>query len=315
METPIAGEHRSFYGFPNFNTPREAAEAVMRLGFNVINIANNHMLDMGKQGYINQLDYWDAQDALYIGGYRTRADFENTRIFEKDGVSIAWVSFTYGTNGMYLPADSPMFIPFINDSHIVQSIQRAKAAGADLVFASMHWGPEDRFTASAEQRRLARVLADSGADVIIGHHPHVLQEVEWIDRANYPGGGRALVAYSLSNLISTQHSLINMVGGLLQFDIVKSADNSIAIENPLLIPVMTHYITPDFQNRPMERRGLQVYLIENYTAELLASHGTHYRTAENSRHPETTGRAITLDLVKWLVTNHVDPEFLPEFFR
>jgi len=313
METPIAGEHRNFYGFPNFNTPKEAAEAIMELGFNVINIANNHMMDMEEQGYKNHLDYWDAQDVLYIGGYRNKDDFENIRVFEKDGISIAWVSFTYGTNGMHLPAGSQMFIPLISDNLMIQQVQRAKTK-ADLVFVSMHWGPEDRFSASAEQRRQAQILVDNGVDVIIGHHPHVLQEVKWVDRTNYSGGGQTLIAYSLGNLISTQHPLINMVGGLLQFDIVKNPHNEITIESPLLIPVMTHYITPDFQNRPMERRGLQVYLLENYTQELLEKHGTHYRT-ENSRPPETSGRAITLDLVKSLVTNHVDREFLPDFFK
>jgi poly-gamma-glutamate synthesis protein (capsule biosynthesis protein) len=288
----------------------------MALGFNIINIANNHMLDMGETGYVNQLDYWDAQNALYIGGYRNREDFENIRIFKKDGISIAWVAFTYGLNGMTLDPGSQMFVPLISDDHIRQQMQRAKAAGADLVFASMHWGPEDVFSASAEQRRLAQILVDAGADAIIGHHPHVLQEVRWVERVNYPGGGKTLIAYSLGNLISTQHPLINMIGGLLQFDIVKNAaGDTVIIENPLLIPVITHYITPDFANRPMERRGLQVYVLEDYTSDLLARHGTHYRTDFNNARAQTVGRELTLDLVKSLVTDHVDPDFLSDFYK
>ena len=299
QDTPICGDEMTVSGYPNFNTPEAAGDTLIDLGFDIINIANNHMLDKKEAGYINTLKYWDARadKVTMLGGYHDRADYENIRVVEAEGVSIAFITYTYSTNGMYLPAGSNMFIPYIDSAEIVRMTKKAGEL-ADLVFVVMHWGDENSFNLSSQQKSLASAITEAGADVIIGMHPHVVQPMEWMSASD---GTKTLVIYSLGNLISTQYDSYNLVGGIVTFDIVKSVSGEISIENPIYNPTVTHY------NK--ERLGLQVYFMEDYTEELVALHGCP------GYGQSTKGRTWTLDYIKGLVTNSITEEFLPDFLK
>ena len=307
-ETPIAGGEFGYSGYPMFNTPEENAHALVGLGFDIINLANNHMLDKGEKGYKNHLDFWDAQPVLHIGGFRDRADFEAVRIYEKNGVSIAFLSYTYSTNGMVLPAGSEMVIPFIDSAVIERQIKAARPL-ADLLFVVMHWGEEDSFKSDSTQKSLAQMMADNGADVIIGMHPHVFQETVWLERA---GGGRTLAVYSIGNLISGMLGAKNMIGGLLGFDIVKTANGAVTLENAQITPVMTHYGYQPGRTGPYNpvyqfqngRLGFQVYRFEDYTRELAAEHGVALFDS-----------AFSYDYIKDLIKTRVPREFLSDFYK
>lgn len=299
QETPICGDEMTVSGYPNFNTPEAAGDALIELGFDIINIANNHMLDKKEAGYINTLKYWEARadKVTMLGGYRDRADYENIRVIEEQGVSIAFITYTYSTNGMYLPAGSNMFVPYIDSAEIVRMTKKAGEL-ADLVFVVMHWGDENSFNLSSQQKSLASSITEAGADVIIGMHPHVVQPMEWMSASD---GTKTLVIYSLGNLISTQYDSYNLVGGIVTFDIVKSVSGELTIENPIYNPTVTHY------NK--QRLGLQVYFMEDYTEELVALHGCP------GYGQSTKGRTWTLDYIKGLVTNSITEEFLPDFLK
>ncbi len=299
QETPICGDEMTVSGYPNFNTPEAAGDALIELGFDIINIANNHMLDKREAGYKNTLAYWKAREdkVTMLGGYSDKADYENIRIVEKNGVSIAFISYTYSTNGMNLPAGSTMYIPYIDEAEIVRMTKKADTL-ADLVFVVMHWGEENYFVLSNSQKKLATAITEAGADVIIGMHPHVIQSMEWKTASD---GSRTLVIYSLGNLISTQYDNMNLVGGIVTFDIVKDKNGNITIENPIYNPTVTHY------NK--QRLGLQVYLMKDYTEELVALHGC-------PNYGQTADRKIwTMDKIRGFATNNVSSEFLPDFLK
>ncbi len=299
QETPICGDEMTVSGYPNFNTPEAAGDALIELGFDIINMANNHMLDKKEAGYRNSLDYWHAREnkVTMLGGYYDKADYENIRVVEKNGVSIAFISYTYSTNGMYLPAGSTMYIPYINEAEIVRMTKKADTL-ADLVFVVMHWGEENYFTLSSSQKSLANAITEAGADVIIGMHPHVIQNMEWKTATD---GSKTLVIYSLGNLISTQYDNMNLVGGIVTFDIVKDKSGNITIENPIYNPTVTHY------NK--QRLGLQVYLMKDYTEELVALHGC-------PNYGQTADRKIwTMDKIRGFAKNNVSAEFLPDFLK
>jgi len=296
METPIAGDDFEYSGYPNFNTPKEDAFALIDIGFDIFNLANNHMLDKWEQGYLNSINFWANQkNAFAIGGFRDKADFENIRIYEKNGVSIAFLSYTYSTNGMNLPKDSKMAIPFLDDATVERQVKAAKPL-ADLLFVVMHWGDEDSFTPNQWQRSLAQMMADNGVDVIIGMHPHVFQETKWINR---PDGKKTLITYSIGNMISNMYPAQNMIGGFLTFDIVKATKNGVSdtvIQNAKIIPVVTHY--------NMRRKNYQVYIFENYTEELAKSHGGIDSDSK-----------FSYKYLKDLVIKYVAPEFLSDFYK
>lgn len=298
QETAICGDERGVYGYPNFNSPEAVGDALIEVGFDIVNIANNHTLDMKEAGYKATLDYWHEREdkILMLGGYYDKADYENIRVIEEQGVSIAFLSYTYGTNGMYLPTGSEMYVPYIDKSEIVRMTKKADEL-ADLVFVVMHWGDENKKITST-QTDLASAITEAGADVIIGMHPHIIQNMEWRTASD---GSETLVIYSLGNLLSTQYDNYNLVGGIVTFDIVKSATGEITIEDPVYNPTVTHY------NK--QRLGLQVYLMEDYTEELAALHGNPgYGTTASSK-------IWTLDKIRSFATDNVDDEFLPDFLK
>ncbi len=300
QETPICGDELGVSGYPNFNSPEAVGDTLIELGFDVINIATNHMLDKSERGYRGALNYWDTKkEVTVIGGYRNKADYENIRIVEAKGVSIAFISYTYDTNKMYLPAGSEMHIPYIDEAEIVRMTKKADSL-ADLVFVVMHWGGENEnsHVPSNSQKSLAAAITEAGADVILGGHPHVIQPMEWKKASD---GSDTLVIYSLGNFISTQYNNRNLVGGVATFDIVKDKNGNITIEKPVYIPTVTHY--------NQERLGLQIYLMEDYTAELAALHGNPVfgQTAD--------WRIWNLERIRSYAKNNVSSEFLPDFLK
>lgn len=296
-ETPVAGESFGISGYPDFNAPSEIGNDLSEVGFDIINIANNHMLDMKEAGYRNSISYWNEKSAQHgitmIGGY-TKDDYDSVRFIEKDGVKIALLSYLTFINDSHknsLSASSELVIPYANKNTMTRQVGIAKENGADIIIVSMHWGTENDLKPRQSQKDYADHLASLGVDVILGTHSHTLQPVEWIEGEN---GHKTLCAYSLGNLLSTMHYNEYMVGGILTFDIVED-DMGARIEDPMLIPTMCHY--------SMTRDSLKLYTLENYTDDLLKSHGSQLK------------RAFTMNTLLKRLGDTVSSEFLPEAFK
>ncbi|MEE0968033.1 MAG: CapA family protein [Clostridia bacterium] len=297
-ETPVAGEDFKILGYPDFNAPQEVGDDLAEVGFDIINIANNHMLDMGEKGYRNSISYWNKKSAenglTIIGGY-TKTDYDNIRFIERDGVKIALLSYTTFINDKHknsLSSSTELLVPYANKSDITRQVGLAKQSGADIIIVSMHWGDENAFEPNTQQKSLAKHMADLGVDVILGSHSHTLQPVEWLEGE---GGHKTLCAYSLGNCLSTMLYSYYMVGGILTFDIVDDDTGEVRIENPILVPMMCHY--------SMTRDSLKLYTLENYTEELVSAHGAQLNGS------------FGINTLYGYVTKTVDEEFLPEFFK
>ncbi|MBQ7827407.1 MAG: CapA family protein, partial [Clostridia bacterium] len=146
QEAPIVPD-RPAAGYPAFNTPTEAGDTLVEMGFDIVNLANNHMLDMEGQceGLQSTIDYWNSKDIMPVGAYESKDDYNTLRIMECKGKKIAVLSYTYGTNGNKLNyKSSDLVVPYINDSTIIEQVSRAEDY-ADAVIVSMHWGDENKF--------------------------------------------------------------------------------------------------------------------------------------------------------------------------
>ncbi len=262
QESPYGGTYRAYSGYPMFNTPDQEGYDLMELGFDIINLANNHMLDCGTKGYERTVEFWKNQPVTYIGGYTSKDDYENIKVIEKDGISIALLSYTYSTNGIMLASDSEMVIPLCDESGTADIDRQTKKARelADIVMVSVHWGNEDWFEPSDLQKRQMQVMVDNNVDVIIGTHPHVLEPMLWKER---PDGGRTLVMYSIGNFLSGMLYTRNMLGGIAGFDIVK-VGNKAHIDAPYFIPTVCQYNTA--------WRKFKIHKFSEYTAQMLEQH-------------------------------------------
>lgn len=261
QETLMGGAELGYSGYPNFNSPQDLGLDLIELGFDIVSIANNHMCDKGVKGLAGTIDFWKSQDIMMIGGYENAEDYETPRIIELEGIKIALLSYTYGTNGHTLPASSELVVPYIDDETIVRQCAAANEA-ADFVIVSVHWGNENQYEPSEEQKHTAKLLAENGVDVIIGHHPHVLQPIEWIET----DAGETLCIYSLGNLVSAMQYWQNMVGGFFTFDIVVMSDGEVYADSPQFVPTAFYY-GPSYYNS-------HLYFLSDYPADVAATHGT-----------------------------------------
>ncbi len=274
----------SFY--PSFNSPQELGENLVELGFDVISLATNHMLDMGYDGLEDTLDFWDTQDVLTVGGYRDRDDFLTVRYIEQKGIKIAFVAFTYSP--MY-NEDKSVFIPTIDEELITLFMNKAKAE-ADFTVVSMHWYKEEyNQTPNEKQTYYAQLLADLGADVILGHHPHCLQPIEWIDGKE---GNKTLCFYSLGNFTSETDETVSLVGGIALFDIVIDSIEGIGIDNITFTPTVMDYRNSFNKNT--------VYLLSDYTEELCRGHNIVSYFKQN----------LSMEILHSYVSNAIEEKYL-----
>lgn len=261
QETPMAGAQFGYSGYPNFNSPQDLGLDLVEMGFDIIGLANNHMLDKGAAGYAGTVAFAKTLDAVTIGAYENEADYNAIRVLEKDGFRIALLAYTYGTNGMKLPASSTLYVPYISDAEITRQVGEAQKL-ADAVIVSIHWGIDNGDTPDPEQKRLAQLMADLEVDVILGHHSHTVQPIVELEGKN---GNRTLCIYSLGNIISGMAEPKNMLGGIFAFTLV-STNGEVTYEAVSFTPTVYHF-GPSYYNG-------HIYLLEDYTAELHNGHGT-----------------------------------------
>ena len=185
---------------------------------------------------------------------------------EYNGISFAFLAYTEMTNGLSTPAGAEKSVIYTSEEDVIRrQIEQAREQ-ADVVVVSTHWGVENTHEVTDRQRAFAQKLADWGADIVIGTHPHVVQPIETVTSS---GGREVPVAYSLGNFVSAQDRVDNMVGIVLGFEVTKTTqpggESEIAIDNISATPVVMFY----------ERyyANMRLYLLRDYTDELAASHG------------------------------------------
>lgn len=213
QETILGGKEIGLSTYPCFNSPQELGDALVDAGFNLISIANNHTLDRGKQAVINAVDYWNKQDVVYSGA--EKSNISHVKKFTKNDISFAFVAYTYGTNGIPHPRGEEYLANVFSYEKAQSDL---KDLDVDFIIASMHWGNEYELYPTKEQVNQAQFLASLGVDVIIGHHPHVIQPVDMIDI----DGHKTLVIYSLGNFLSDQKGIDRLIGMAVSFNIVKN---------------------------------------------------------------------------------------------
>ena len=290
QETLMAGEEYGYSSYPCFNSPQALGDQLCDMGFDIIGMANNHMLDMGSNGLADTIAYWKTKPVTMIGGYADLSDYQTPRVVEKNGLKIGLLAYTYGTNGITLSENSPVIVPYINDEAIKADIARTKEV-CDCVVVCIHWGEENIYTPTEEEKRVAQLMADEGVAVILGSHPHVIQPIEWLNGAN---GNKTLCIYSLGDFVATMVEAGNMLGGILSFDIISDADG-IRCDNVLFTPTV-HNFGPTYYNS-------KIYYLSDYPAELAEQLAGVYGTHTN------------LDELYGIVKNVMSPEFLPDYLK
>lgn len=221
QESLPVGNKYALSGYPKFSSPDFIIRDLQTAGVDMISIANNHTVDKGEGGVRTLFENIDHYQIPYVGAYKSADDAAIPRIIEQKGIKIGVVSYTYGTNGLYLPKGSPFVINYIDEQKMTDDIQAMKAL-VDVTVVLMHWGPEYVTTENDNQRQLAHVLNKAGADIVFGTHPHILQSYT---KLTSEAGQETHVFYSIGNYFSTILTVPDsMIGGVASFDITKEGD-------------------------------------------------------------------------------------------
>jgi len=238
METPIASGGTSFSYGPVFAVPGEIATALAGAGYDSCSTASNHSLDGGMDGVIATLDALDSAGVAHTGTARSGAEKSRTTLITAGGVTVAHLSYTQALNEPGMRGAGRWAVNLIDPAAIIGDARSARAAGAEFVVVSLHWGAEYRASPTEFQRRLAQIsLGSPDIDLIIGHHAHVVQAVEAI--------GSKYVAYGMGNFLSGQSGkccpLATQDGVILRF-VVEEGPGGLRVSNLSHTPT---WVEPD----------------------------------------------------------------------
>lgn len=217
FEAAMAGAESGYTGYPAFNSPDVMADAFKNAGFDLVVTTNNHIMDRGYNGAVRTMEVLRGAGLDTVG---TNKDEEESRSFlikDIKGVKVAYLAYTYGTNGIPVPKKHSYLVNLLEREKVLADIKAIRPQ-ADVLILVLHWGVEYSPHSSREQKTMAYEFLEAGADVILGSHPHVIQDMEII-RA---GKKDKFVVYSMGNFISDQKGLERNSGIVLKMKFTKN---------------------------------------------------------------------------------------------
>lgn len=218
LEVTLAGA--PFKGYPRFSSPDALATGLQEAGVDVVVTANNHSCDRGRVGISRTIDVLDSINMMHTGTFKNIKNKQQNHplLINKKGFIIALLNYTYGTNG--LPVPKGQIVNLIDPNLIKRDIELAKKNNPDVIIAFMHWGTEYKTTPNSKQIELTKLLHNSGVDLVIGSHPHVLQPMHLQKSSNQ------LVLYSLGNFVSGQPQTPREGSAMVTIELEKTHTNT-----------------------------------------------------------------------------------------
>ena len=212
-----------YMGYPQFSSPPALAAACKNAGIDYMVTANNHAADRGKKGIEGTIARLDSLGIPHTGTFINSASRDSLYplMIKKNGISLALLNYTYGTNGITVP--DPVIVNILDKNAITADIKKARSRNPDITILFLHWGTEYDTVPSKMQTDLADYFFSLGVDLIIGSHPHVLQKMVWSKNAN--GGKDGVVVYSMGNFISNQRKPKTDGGAIVRIEITKTGND------------------------------------------------------------------------------------------
>ena len=267
QEVILGGEELGISGYPCFNGPFEVGDALAEAGFDIVLHASNHALDKGKSGLVSCLNFWrDKHPDIKVMGIKDDKNTPNLTVIEKESIKVAFLNYTYGTNGIPLPSDMPYCVELLTRDRlgIIKAEIAAARETADIVCVLPHWGTEYVYEPDSSQEYWTDVYFQSGVDIVIGAHPHVIEPVKVIEDETHS----MLVYYSIGNYVNATNEWDmknvgnRMLGALADIEITRS-ESGVSVSRYGVIPIVAHIET----DAPEK---LTVYRLDEYSEALAA---------------------------------------------
>ena len=220
LEVTLAGP--PYTGYPQFSSPPALAAACKNAGIDCMVTANNHSADRGRKGIIGTISKLDSLGIPHTGTFLNQAERDSTYplFLYKNGISVALLNYTFGTNGITVPETE--IVNILDKDMITRDIKKAKSKNPDITILFLHWGTEYDTVPSNIQSDLADYFFAEGVDLVIGSHPHVLQKMTWSKNASE--GKNGLVVFSMGNFISNQRKAKTDGGAIVRIELTREGN-------------------------------------------------------------------------------------------
>lgn len=240
LETVLGGKDLGYSGYPFFNAPDDFLYAIKVAGFDFLVTSNNHALDQGEAGARRTINKLSELGINYTGTFLSQEDRDSLRINTINGIEIAILAYSYGTNDIPIPKGKEYLINVIDTLLIKDDISIVKKYNPDIVLVYFHFGEEYDREPDTFQNEIVQKAIFYGADIIIGSHPHVIQPVKYFKTVN-GNIDTGFVAYSLGNFISNQKWRYTDAGVILTMDISKNIfTDSVYLNNVNCVPTWVY---------------------------------------------------------------------------
>lgn len=265
LETVLGGKEALYTGYPRFSSPDSFAQSLKNVGFDLLSTANNHSNDRNEAGVLRTIQILDELQIAHVGTYSSQEAQNLVYIKEINTMKFAFVSFTYGTNGIPIPNGKDYLINVLTEELIKTEIGKAKSLNPDFIIALPHMGNEYELIPHETYKKWANLMIESGADIILASHPHVVQPIEIKLVADKEGKKRkVLIAYSLGNFISGQRTEPRDAGIILNLYFKKTGDKKPELTTASYSPTWVQFYNKSNQHLV---RTIPVYsVIKNFEA-------------------------------------------------
>ena len=278
QETILGGATLGYSNYPRFNSPTEVGDAFLDAGFNLVSLATNHTMDKGEAGVINSVNYWKSKEnVVYSGQWTSNEEREESHVYNINGISYAFFSYTTWTNGLETPAGKEYLNNVYSPEKAAADIAKVKDL-ADVIIVAMHWGTEYSLGVSSQQTEIANYLSSLGVNLIIGAHPHVVDPVEYIN------DGKTFVIYSLGNFISDQIGIERLTGLMMEVTIKKVVDVDDTVTISIVSPKAELIYT--YSKYGSNFKVYPYYRLDNTLLPNYMSYYEYYKGIVSSRYPE-----------------------------
>lgn len=242
LETTINGNEKGFLTYPRFNSPVEFVDSLKNAGFDILTTANNHSMDTFEQGVLNTIKVLDERGIEHFGTYESIEKRDTILIKEVNNIKFAFISYTYGTNGIPIPEGKEYLVNILNQELIDYDIRKAKQLNPDFIIVMPHMGIEYETYPNDSVVQQIDNMIKSGADIVISSHPHVLQKMEYRNVVCDTGEKKtAFVAYSMGNFISSQRTEPREAGVIVNLYFEKKGNEKAEIIKSTYIPTWVQW--------------------------------------------------------------------------
>lgn len=252
LETNFAGRDIGYTNYPLFNSPEHLATDLKELGFDILGTANNHCLDKGFSGMVSTLEELDKAGIDHMGTYATEEDSKEYLIKDVKGIKMAFLTYTYGTNGIPIPTGKEFSVNITDKEKILADLENVKKENVDVICVNMHWGDEYSLKPNSNQKDLADFLFENGVDLILGSHTHCLEPMEKRTITMEDGTTKdGFIIYSLGNFMSGQKHENSRQSVILDIQLTKNGEtNKISVDSVTYTPI---YMYNFYQSGVLQR--------------------------------------------------------------